>query len=297
MSAGQNEPWTVLRLLQWTTEFFKKRGSESPRLDAEVLLAEARGCSRIELYTAFNSEPPEEVREAFREMVRRRADGTPVAYLVGHKEFYSIDLRVTEATLIPRPETEHLVIEAVDRGKEMLARNPDQTLRILDVGTGTGAIAIAVAKNLPKSELTAIDISVDALEIARYNVNKYELGDRIRLLNGNLLDPVREEAPFDILCSNPPYISQAEYDALAPGVRNYEPKQALLAGPTGTELIATLIDEGVNKINSGGWLILELSPMIAEQSAELVRKSGHYHSPRLIKDLAGHARILSAQRL
>lgn len=297
MSAGQNEPWTVLRLLQWTTEFFKKRGSESPRLDAEVLLAEARGCSRIELYTAFNSEPPEEVREAFREMVRRRADGTPVAYLVGHKEFYSIDLRVTEATLIPRPETEHLVIEAVDRGKEMLARNPDQTLRILDVGTGTGAIAIAVAKNLPKSELTAIDISDDALEIARYNVNKYELGTRIRLLSGNLLDPVREEAPFDILCSNPPYISQAEYDALAPGVRNYEPKQALLAGPTGTELIATLIDEGANKINSGGWLILELSPMIAEQSAELVRESGHYHAPRLIKDLAGHARILSAQKL
>lgn len=145
MTTEQADPWTVLRLLEWTTAYFKKRGFDSPRLDAEVLLAEARGCSRIELYTAFNSEPDDAVREAYRELVRRRGEGQPVAYLVGHKEFYSIEMRVSEAVLIPRPETEHLVIEVLDRIKDLRAKrsNDGAKFRIVDVGTGSGAIAVA----------------------------------------------------------------------------------------------------------------------------------------------------------
>ena len=296
MSTGQADAWTVLRLLEWTTDYFKKRGAASPRLDAEVLLAEARGCSRIELYTAFNSEPSAEVREAYREMVRRRAEGTPVAYLVGHKEFYSVDLRVTEATLIPRPETEHVVIEALDRAKELRAADIQKTLRIADIGTGTGAIAIAIAKNLPQCKLFAIDASPPALEIARYNVQKLELDQRIDLRLGDLLAPLADEPPLDIICSNPPYVSAAEYEQLSPEVRNFEPQSALVAGPDGTEIIARLIDEAHPRLVSGGSLIIEYSPMISQAVVGLIQQHGGYEEPRLIKDLAGLQRVVSVKK-
>ncbi|MEM6472944.1 MAG: HemK/PrmC family methyltransferase, partial [Planctomycetota bacterium] len=162
-----DQDWTVLKLLQWTTEFFQKRGSDSPRLDAEVLLAHARDCSRIELYTAFEDVPDESQRGAFRELVRRRGEGAPVAQLVGYKEFYSLRFRVNEHTLIPRPETEHLVIEALDCAK--LLHKTGEGLRVADVGTGTGAIAIALAIHLPGCQVVATDISEPALEVARWN--------------------------------------------------------------------------------------------------------------------------------
>lgn len=300
MSTEQAETWTVLRLLEWTTGYFKKRGFESARLDAEVLLAEARGSSRIELYTAFNSEPPQEVREAFRELVRRRGEGTPVAYLVGHKEFYSIDLRVTEATLIPRPETEHVVVEALDRAKLLLARiaetQVDGVLHIADVGTGSGAIAIAIAKNLPQARIRAIDKSPEALEIARYNIEKYELQDRIEVLQGDLLDGTEAEPRFDLICSNPPYVSEAEFLQLSPEVAKFEPKMALVAGEQGTEVIQRLIAQAVPRLKEGGQLIIELSPMIADRCGEMVNESGQFQGVKFIKDLAGHRRVLTATR-
>lgn len=153
MSDSETQQWTVLRLLEWTTDFFQQKGSESARLDAEVLLAHARECSRVELYTAFAEVPSEEQRIAFRELVRRRGEGMPVAQLVGYREFYSLRLRVNESVLIPRPETEHLVIEALDCAKEM--EIGDRPMQIADVGTGSGAIAIALAKNLPESKVTS----------------------------------------------------------------------------------------------------------------------------------------------
>jgi len=302
MGTEHAEPWTVLRLLQWTTDYFRKHGSTSPRLDAEVLLAEARGSTRIDLYTAFGSEPSDEVREAFRELVRRRAEGTPVAYLVGHKEFYSIDLRVSEATLIPRPETEHLVVEVLDRAKEMLAADPSRNqaapnqaapIRIADIGTGCGAIPIAIAKNLPHCALIATDISPAALQIARYNVGRYHLEDRIELREGDLLEPLAGEPPLEILCSNPPYISQEEYEQLAVDVRNFEPRQALVAGAKGTEVIERLLAQVPAKLVPGGCFIFELSPMIAADVVRMANEFGTYQAPKLIKDLAGLPRILS----
>ncbi|WP_164101694.1 peptide chain release factor N(5)-glutamine methyltransferase [Candidatus Laterigemmans baculatus] len=298
MTTGQAEPWTVLRLLEWTTQFFKKRGFESPRLDAEVLLAEARGSSRIDLYTAFNQEPTPEVREAFRELVRRRGEGTPVAYLVGHKEFYSLDLRVSEATLIPRPETEHVVIEALDQAKAWRAagRATERPLRIVDCCTGSGAIAVAIAKNLPECEVTATDLSPEALEIASYNIHQHQLDDRVRAVVGDLLEPIPAEPAIDIICSNPPYVSQSEYDALAAEVREHEPQMALLAGPRGTEVIERLVAEAAVRLVPGGRLILELSPMIADASQQLVEQHGGYEATKFIKDLAGHRRVLSTTR-
>ncbi len=290
-----DETWTVLRLLQWTTEFFKKRGSESARLDAEVLLAHARHCSRIELYTAFEEEPDEEQRAAFRELVRRRGEGTPVAQLVGYKEFYSLRFRVDENTLIPRPETEHLVIEALDCAKAMNVT--DRPLQVADVGTGTGAIAISFAVHREHAQITAIDISQPALEIATYNATTHEVVDRITFVQGDLLEPVQSPEKFDLILSNPPYVSEAEYKDLDPGVREHEPRTALVAGEDGTEIIKRLMAESYDRLNPGGRLIIELSPMIADACVELAEQISELGEPRFVKDLAGHKRILSLGRI
>lgn len=291
MANPSSEPWTVLRLLEWTTDFFKSRGSESPRLDAEILLAHARGCQRIELYTAFAEEPSEEQRVAFRELVRRRGEGAPVAQLVGFKEFFSIPIRVDENVLVPRPETEHLVIEAIDQAKRLGVT--DRPLRILDVGTGSGAIAIALAKNLPEAEVTAVDISLPALEIARWNVEKHKLAERVTLLQSDLFDALDPSQSFDLIVSNPPYISESEYDELPSTVREHEPRGALLAGPAGTEVIERLLMDAPAHLAAGGQLMIELSPMIAEKCQEMASLADHWTDVKLLKDLAQHARVLS----
>ena len=294
MSASQQEPWTVLRLLEWTTEFFKQRGSESPRLDAEILLAHARGCSRIELYTAFGEVADEQQRVAFREMVRRRGEGTPVAQLVGYREFYSLRFRVDDQVLIPRPETEHVVVEALDRAKEMeVAGRP---LRIADIGTGSGAIAVAIAKHLSDAEITATDTSDAALEIARWNAEQHSVQDRLTFVSCDLLSGVDPAVEFDLICSNPPYVSEAEYAELPTTVRDYEPRQALVAGPRGTEVIERLIALAPERLVSGGRLIVELSPMIADACLAMANEASELTDARLIKDLAGHQRIVSVGR-
>lgn len=318
-AATNQDPWTVLRLLSWTTDFFRKRGSDSPRLDAEVLLAHSLGCSRIELYTAFGSEPSGPQRQTFRELVRRRGEGVPVAYLVGHREFYSLRLNVTPAVLIPRPETEHLVTLALDHAKSLApassARTPADNavaesppaapslrpLKIADVGTGSGAIAVALAKHLPAvypggCQITAIDLSPDALDVARGNARDHAVDSQIEFVQGDLLDKLPSGSDFDMILSNPPYVSRAEYDDLDPTVRDHEPKMALLAGQRGTEIIARLIDQAASRLLPGGLLAIELSPMIAKDCAVLVAGNGHFHEPKLIRDLGGNQRIVTAIR-
>jgi release factor glutamine methyltransferase len=292
--AGNDLPWTVLRLLEWTTQFFKTRGSESPRLDAEILLAHARQCSRIELYTAFADVPEEEQRVAFRELVRRRGEGMPVAQLVGYKEFYSLSFRVDENVLVPRPETEHLVIEALDRAKK-IARD-DRPLRIADIGTGSGAIAIALAKNLGNVEITAVDQSRAALKIAEWNIEQHQVAPIVTLVESDLFSELDPAVSFDIVCSNPPYVSEAEYEQLSPTVRDFEPREALVSGPSGTELIARLLRETTDRLVVGGRLIMELSPMIADACEKMVDESVSWQDLRFIKDLEGHRRILSVAR-
>ncbi|MEO1525662.1 MAG: peptide chain release factor N(5)-glutamine methyltransferase [Planctomycetota bacterium] len=294
--AKKNEDaWTVLRLLQWTTEFFEKRGSDSPRLDAEVLLAHARDCSRIELYTAFEEEPEEEQRAVFREMVRRRGEGMPVAQLVGYKEFYSLRFRVNEHTLIPRPETEHVVIEALDSVKSIEVK--DRPIQIADIGTGSGAIAVSIAVHLPEAHVTAIDISESALEIARWNAEQHDVADRIEFVRSDLLSEIAEPEAFDLICSNPPYISETEFLELDVSVRDHEPKSALVAGGDGTEIIKRLLAESYNRLHVGGRLILELSPMIADACEDLAEQISEFGDSRFIKDIAGHRRVLSLARV
>ncbi|MEM9825365.1 MAG: peptide chain release factor N(5)-glutamine methyltransferase [Planctomycetota bacterium] len=287
-------PWTILRLLEWTTQFFKDRGSPSPRLDAEVLLAHARQCERIDLYAAFAEVPDDEVRVGFREMVRRRGAGMPVAYIVGHKEFYSLKFRVDESTLIPRPETEHLVIESLDRLKAMRETAPeDRPLRILDLGTGSGAIAISIAKHAADVEITAVDISEPALEIAKWNAAKIGVQDRIEFLRGDLFEPLATGRRFDLIVSNPPYVSTTEYEALDAEVKDHEPKTALVADGEGTALIGKILKACDQLLEPGGSVLIELSPMIADRCLEMARAAG-LSEVVLMKDLAGHQRVLGA---
>jgi release factor glutamine methyltransferase len=319
-AATNQDPWTVLRLLSWTTDFFRQRGSDSPRLDAEVLLAHSLGCSRIELYTAFGSEPSGPQRQTFRELVRRRGEGVPVAYLVGHREFYSLRFSVTPAVLIPRPETEHLVTLALDHAKSLAPANSTRStpadnavaegppasptlrpLKIADVGTGSGAIAVALAKHLPAVYpggclITAIDLSPDALDVARGNARDHGVDPQIEFVQGDLLDKLPAGSDFDMILSNPPYVSRAEYGDLDPTVRDHEPKMALLAGERGTEIIARLIDQAASRLLPGGLLAIELSPMIAKDCAVLIAGNGHFHEPKLIRDLGGNQRIVTAIR-
>lgn len=285
------EAWTVGRLLTWTTDYLKKEGSTSPRLDAEVLLAHARKCARINLYTAFDEVPDDAQRAAFREMVKRRAEGMPVAYLVGHKEFYSLKFEVTPEVLIPRPETEHLVLAALDCAKSMNRTE----LQIADVCTGSGIIAVAIAKYLPSCRITATDISPAALAVARRNMELNQIDpQRINFLEGDLLASVSTATPFDMIVSNPPYVSESEYNRLDKSVRQFEPRLALVAGPTGGEIIQRLLVEAVERLQPGGFLIFEFSPMLADHLPGWVGPA--WLPPKIIKDYADHARVVTLQK-
>lgn len=286
------ETWTVGRLLAWTTDYLKRHQSDSPRLEAEVLLAHALGCPRIGLYTAFDQEPSEAVRAAFRELVRRRAEGEPVAYLVGHREFYSLTFRVGPAVLVPRPETEHLVAALMDVAKAV----GDAELHIADVGTGSGIIAICAAKYLPKAWLSAIDSSPEALAVARANAAQHSVAERIEFLEGDLLELLPAEPRFHVIASNPPYVSQSEWESLATDVKKFEPRAALVAGPTGTEIIERLIPQAADRLLPGGHLLVEISPMIHDAVGALVHAEPRLELQPTIKDLARHPRVVVARR-
>jgi len=287
------EEWTIGKLLQWTADYLKQHGSESSRLEAEVLLAHARGCQRIALYTSFDEPAPEEQRTRFRELVRRRAEGVPVAYLVGHREFYSLDFRVTSDVLIPRPETEFLVLTLLDLIKAAGAQRP---LAIADIGTGSGIIAITIAKHAPQARLTAVDISSAALAVARDNAERLGVAERIEFVQGDLFAAIPAGKKFDFIASNPPYISTDEMAALPREVKAYEPELALAAGPTGMAVIERLVPEAAERLASGGSLLLEISPMLQQRVESLLAADGRWELGTTLKDLAGLARVVQARR-
>lgn len=290
MSTG--ETWTINRLLAWTTDYFKKQQLEQPRLEAEVLLGHSLGCERIQLYTRFGEEVTDEQRAKFREFVKQRVSGAPVAYIVGKKEFYSLPFTVTRDTLIPRPETEHLVTAIIDHLKLLL---PNEASTVADVGTGSGAIAIAIAKYAKQCQVTAIDASPAAAEVARKNATDLGVGDRVAVQVGDLLGGIPAGTKFHAIAANLPYVSEAEFEQLDKTVRDFEPTSALVSGPEGTELIARLIPQAAERLLPGGLLALELSPMIASKVVELVDADGRYEPAFVIKDLAGHQRIVAAR--
>ncbi len=303
------ESWTVRRVLEWTTSHLKKHGSDTPRLDAEILLAHAKGCQRIQLYTAYDEPLTDTVRATMRDLVQRRAQSEPVAYLVGHREFFSLDFLVTRDVLIPRPDTETLVVAILDTIKSLAAERAtngaDTTpLRVIELCTGSGCVAIAIAKHCQTAKLdvhlVATDISPAALAIARSNASKHNVEDRIEFLQGDLFGALEDDtspagAAFDIIASNPPYIPTAEIDGLDPEVAKHEPRLALDGGPTGYEVFDRIIAQAPEFASVGALLLLEMSPEQSEPLQQRLRTSTHYSQNAVRKDLAGRARVIIAR--
>jgi len=286
--AGAQRVWTVLELLRWTTEHFASRGIETARLDAECLLAHALGVPRLRLYLDFEKPVLEGERAAFRELVRRRAgERVPVSQLLGEREFWSMALRVTPDVLTPRPETETLVAAALDRMPE------GKSLQILEIGTGSGAVALALARERPEARITATDISPEALRIAQENAERVGVADRIRWLEGDGLDPVKGET-FDGVVSNPPYVGEAERGDLPPELA-HEPDGALFSGPDGTRMLRQLALGDGRVLVVGGWLALEHSPTQGAAVAGFCRSAG-LTGIALRRDLADRPRVTLAQR-
>ncbi len=292
--SSESEVWTVGKLLEWTTNYLQDSGSESARLDAEVLLASAMQCQRVALYTQFESDPGDQVRTHFRTAVKQRSEGRPVAYMVGFKEFYSMKFAVNDSVLIPRPATEDLVIKVLDLIKAH--HHTDDVLKIVDVGTGSGIIAGTLATQLQRSVLFATDLSAEAIDVALSNFQQLSVADRVTTRQGDLLDAVSDQGDYDFVVSNPPYVSEAEYESMQRDVKDFEPRMALVPGPSGLEIYQRLIPQTADKLKPGGWLVLETSPMLATELAQLITDHGEFESIEITRDLAGHNRIVSAKR-
>lgn len=280
--------WTVRKILDWTTGHLKKHGSVTPRLDAEILLAHARNCPRIQLYTHYNDPVPPAQRSAMRELVQRRVNAEPVAYLVGFREFFGLPFRVSAAVLVPRPETETLVLELL-----ALARPLGQP-RILELGTGSGCIAVAAAVNLPGAHLTAVDISPAALEVARDNAARHAVNTRLSFLEGDLFASLPAGTRFPLIVSNPPYVAEGELADLPADVQ-HEPELALRAGPDGLAVIRRIVTEAPAWLEPAGWLLIEFSPEQADAILELIGATGAFQQPQVIKDASGLARVIKTQ--
>jgi release factor glutamine methyltransferase len=277
-----DETWTILKVLNWTQGRFGARGLATPRLDAEVLLAHVVKRDRVGLYTHFDQPLQPDELASYRELIKRRLAGEPVAYLVGKKEFRMLELAVDARVLVPRPDTE----ATVELALEMLAGDAP---RIVDVGTGSGAIALALKKTRPEATVLAVDRSPDAAEVARQNAAALSLD--VQVVVGDLLAPV--EGTFDLIVSNPPYIPTKEIAGLAPEVQR-EPRLALDGGADGLDVVRRLIAEARPRLNAGGALVMELGDGQAPLVMDLLRAAG-YQGVLSRNDLSGVERAVAAR--
>lgn len=282
------DKWTVLRVLQWTTEYFGEKGFEQPRADAEVLLAHALGIERIGLYLNYDKPLAPEELTRFRSFVRRRAAFEPAQYITGKQEFWSLDFKVTPAVLIPRPETEVLVEKALELAG-------DAPRLVLDVGTGSGAIAVALAHERTGIRVVATDRSAAAIGVARGNAARHGVADRVFFAVMDLFDALAPEPLFDIIVSNPPYVSDAEFLDLAPEIANYEPHSALRGGgKQGLFLVEKLLRAFRSYLKPQGSFLVE----IGQGQSEILREK-FAADPALrfefIDDYSGIKRVLHAQ--
>jgi release factor glutamine methyltransferase len=269
----------------------------SPRMNAELLLMFTLNCDRAYLYAHPERELTHDEQGRYDRGLAERARGVPAQYITGHQEFWGMDLIVSPAVLIPRPETEHVIETVVElAGVERAGgrgRSPDTSrLRIADVGTGSGCIALALAKELAQAEIHACDISVAAVEVARANAARHQLESRIQFRHADLLSGV-ENSSFDFIVSNPPYVGESEEDHVQLEVRKFEPRDAVFAGPTGLEVIARLIPQAHAALRPGGWLVMEISGTISEKVRQLLEG---WNDVRIRPDLQSIPRIVQARK-
>ena len=276
---------TLAEVLRRSTGYLESHGSPTPRLDAELLLSHGLGLSRLELYTQFDRPLTDQELAACRELVRRRGTREPVAYVIGHWGFRRLDLAVDARVLVPRPETEVVV----DRCLQLLAELEHPS--VVDVGTGSGAIALAIKDERPDAVVTACDVSDDALAVAAANADR--LGLEVTLVRSDLLEAV-DGGPFDLVVSNPPYVSEAEIDGLEPEVAVHEPRLATVAGDDGMAVYRRLLPQAAQRLAGGGWLVLECGAGQAPALATELRALG-YGDPAVDRDLAGIDRVVWAQ--
>jgi release factor glutamine methyltransferase len=337
--ADPKAAWTILEILRWTTEYFRDKGVSEPRASAEVLLAHTLGVSRLDLYLRFDQPLNPEELARFKSLVVRRRQGEPVAYLTGHREFWSLDFQVTPAVLIPRPETETLVAATVEvvkkelgsegqgptapaltenspkpspqtpyrglgmefeeREGELNSPNPPLNLPLpwgLEVGVGSGAMVVALAKELPKMHWIGVDVSAAALAVARNNARRHELLDRVHLLQGDLIAGLKPQAFFDTLVANLPYVPKRMWETLPRDIKDYEPREAFLGGEDGLDLIRPLIRQAHQYIKAGGWVLLEVGDRQAKKVEALLQETGAYDRVEKIKDFSGIDRVVRARR-
>ncbi len=286
--------WTIQKLLTWITEYLTTNGVDAPRLSGELLLSHVLGMTRIELYTQFNKVVDKTDLDALHALVKRAGQQEPVAYLVGRTEFYSIELEVDAHCLIPRPETELLVQKAIE-----FLRTCEGTQHVCDLCTGSGCIAVAIAKNFSEGKVTATDICDAALAVAARNVEKHELAERVQLLCGDLFEPLvphLDVTQWDLIVCNPPYVSAAEYEALEKNVKDYEPQLALRAGEDGLDVyrrIAVQIDQ---YLKPDGLLLLEIGYAQGPAVRELLEATELFAEIAVEKDDHNNDRVVTARR-
>ncbi|MDD3581185.1 MAG: peptide chain release factor N(5)-glutamine methyltransferase [Desulfobacca sp.] len=294
MKADRGVVWTILELLRWTTDYFKAKGVSEPRAAAQVLLAHCLGLERIELYLQYNKPLTAEELASFKTLIRRRLTGEPTQYITGHQEFWSLDFLVTPAALIPRPETEILieaVLEQVQQPDSPLAKGP-----VLDVGTGSGVLAVVLARTLPDPWVVALDLSATALALAQENARRLGAADRISFVQGDLSQPLAPGPTFALIVSNPPYVPTGDWQRLPRETRDFEPRAALDGGPDGLAVIRRLISTAHQYLLPGGLLALEMGQGQAEAVLDLIAQQAAYGPAQLRRDYQQIQRVVLVRR-
>jgi len=292
---AQEIPFSIRGALLWGVQVLRQAGLENSRLDAEVLLRHTLDMEKEQLYMNGDSPISAGQEAKFRELLLRRSRREPVVYITGHKEFWSLDFFVTPAVLIPRPETELLVEVALQYARQFASRS---SVKVLDIGTGSGAISVCLAKEQPTAAIVAVDISPVALDVARVNARRHGVVDRIRFLPRDLFAPVNAVAEtFDLIVSNPPYIRSGELPRLAPDIHRWEPTIALDGGPDGFDTYRRIIEEGHKYLVTGGSIVLEIGADMAPDVADLFSRTGCYGLASVYQDYAGKDRVIAAVKL
>jgi release factor glutamine methyltransferase len=289
--------WTIRELLKVTTEYLEKKEIESPRLSAEILLAHQLNIDRVKLYLNFDQPLHEKEVAGYRSLIKRRLNREPLQYITGVQEFWSLDFMVGPPVMVPRPETELLVEHALAlcRRNKLAQR---EGARILDLGTGCGALAVALARELEGVAVWASDVSQEALDIARRNAEEHGVEERIQFVLSDLWQGFSlQELTFDIIVSNPPYISSEAMDSLPPEVKDHEPRQALDGGEEGMVYIRHIIEQAPKHLTPGGWILLEMDPEQTTKSLKLIEATNHYREKCRLKDYSRHYRVVMAQRI
>ena len=292
---AQENPLSIRSALLWGAQVLSQAGLENSRLDAEVLLRHVLNMEKEQFYVNGDAPISAGQEAEFRGLLLRRSRREPVAYITGHKEFWSLDFFVTPAVLIPRPETELLVEVALQYVTQLASGSP---VKVLDVGAGSGAISVCLAKEHAVTQIVAVDISSVALDVASVNARRHGVADRIRFLPGDLFAPI-EPLPetFDLIVSNPPYIRSGELPMLAPEIREWEPTVALDGGPDGLDSYRRIIEEGHSYLTTGGSIVLEIGADMASAVADLFARSGCYGPVSVYQDYAGKDRVIAAMKL